>query len=83
MSPLPRKSFVAMSWRVAMSAVAVKAASVALGKRSCSADSASYSGRKLAPHCEMQWASSMTNIAGSSLSSWASIRSVISRSGDM
>ena len=68
---------------VAASAVAVKAERVTSGNTSDSRARASYSGRKAGPQREMQWASSTAMRASGSRASAASMRSVISRSGEM
>ena len=80
--PCPWKSLSAISMRVALSAVAVNAAMVASGKCCESEASCSYSRRKLGPHLEMQCASSMTNRPGPIRPIAASMRGVISRSGE-
>ena len=56
--PACSPSLSTMSSRVCGSAVAVRATSGTSGKRSRSCPSATYSGRKSCPHCEMQCASS-------------------------
>ena len=56
--PLAAPACRRMSSRVCGSAVAVRATSGTPGKRSRSCPSATYSGRKSCPHCEMQCASS-------------------------
>jgi hypothetical protein len=79
----PFNSLAAMSSRVAASAVAVKAASGTPGKAAGSRASASYSGRNEGPQREMQCASSTAISASGRRCSAASMRSVISRSGEM
>jgi hypothetical protein len=83
MSAPPPNSLEAMSSRVIGSAVAVSAAMGVSGNLSFSLARSAYSGRNAGPHCEMQCASSTAISDGRSLAAAASIRSVISRSGDM